>query len=226
MAALGLSYSRLNMFEQCEAKFDYIVVSKTVKDTPGEASEYGQRVHKTLQLYGEKKLPEKLSLEEQQTIDKWGHIVDLLTKNAKGEIYFEKQLCVDSDLKPVDWFSKTAYIRMIADLLIINGSTAYCFDYKTGKQKDDPTQLKLFALMIMWTFPQVTTVRTCYIWLGPNKTDTADYTRDYLDDLWAAIKPRFDKVIDTVELGFFSTTPSGLCNYCPAKKICPDSRGR
>ena len=38
---MPLSFSRLSTFEQCPAQFDYLYVSKRVKSTMNEASEYG-----------------------------------------------------------------------------------------------------------------------------------------------------------------------------------------
>lgn len=226
MSKLALSFSRLSTFEQCEAKFDYLYVSKVVKDTPSDASEYGERVHKTLQLVGQGKLPAKLSLEQQQTVDRWGGLVEFLVSRTKGKAYFEHQLTVDHNLKPVDWFSKQAYIRAIIDLLIIDGDIAYCFDYKTGKRKEDDTQLKLFALMIFWCFPEIKTVKSAYIWLPTNQKDTATYQRDDVDALWSSLGQRLNKVQETVDLGYFEFSPSGLCGWCPAEKICPNARTR
>lgn len=48
---MPLSFSRLSTFEQCESKFDYLYVSKRVQDQSNEASDYGDRVHKTLEAY-------------------------------------------------------------------------------------------------------------------------------------------------------------------------------
>lgn len=226
MSKVALSFSRLSTFEQCEAKFDYLYVSKVVKDTPSDASEYGERVHKTLQLVGQGKLPAKLTMEQQQTVDRWGGLVEFLVSRTKGKAYFEHQLTVDHNLKPVDWFSKQAYIRAIIDLLIIDGDTAYCFDYKTGKRSEDDTQLKLFALMIFWCFPEVKVVKSAYLWLKTNEKDHATYHRENVDDLWVALSQRLGKVQDTVDLGYYEFSPSGLCGWCPAEKICPNARTR
>lgn len=224
---LAMSFSRLNTFEQCPAKFDYLYVSKVVKDEMNEASAYGDRVHKALQAYGEGKLQaEKMTLEQKQIIERWGGIVDKLLSATKGRVMFEHRMTIDFDKEKVDWFAKDAYIRAIADLLIIDGDTAYCFDYKTGKESDDDTQLKMFAGVVMFVFPQVQRVKTAYIWLKTNKITTAIYDRVMAMKAWDTIETRINDVYDTVELGFFVTRPSGLCGWCPAKGICPDALRR
>lgn len=227
---MPLSFSRLSTFEQCPAQFDYLYVSKRVQSTTNEAADYGDRVHKKLEAYGRLASDEErivmraeAALEEKSTLDQWGGIVDKILSRP-GQKYFEYQMAVNRQLQPVDWFAKDVWIRSIADVLIVDGDTAYCLDYKTGKVKDNPTQLQLFAAMVMWLFPQVNTVKTSFIWLKFNETTNAKYERRFLDALWRALEPRFDKVQEVINLGVFDTKPSGLCPWCPAKGFCPDAR--
>ena len=221
---MPLSFSRLSTFEQCESKFDYLYVSKRVQDQGSEVSEYGNRVHEVLELYGKGELDQAtLSEEGKQTLGKWGKIVDKLLAK-EGEKYFEYQMAVNADLQPVDWFASDVWIRSIADVLVVDGDTAYCLDYKTGKVKDNPTQLQLFAAMVMWHFPQVTTVKTSFIWLKFNEVTNTKYERRFLESLWNGLRPRFKKVQEVIDLGVFKAKPSGLCPWCPAKDICPDAR--
>lgn len=227
---MPLSFSRLSTFENCQAQFDYLYVSKRVQNTSNEASDYGDRVHKTLEAYGllatdeeRAEMRAKATLEEKTTLEKWGHIVDKILARP-GEKLFEHQMSVNRQLQPVDWFAKDVWIRSIADVLVVDGDTAYCLDYKTGKVKDNPTQLQLFAAMVMWLYPQVNTVKTSFIWLKFDEVTNAKYERRFLDSLWRALEPRFDKVQEVIDLGVFKAKPSGLCPWCAAKEICPDAR--
>lgn len=133
-------------------------------------------------------------------------------------------MAVNRNLEPVEWFASDVWIRSIADVLVVDGATAYCLDYKTGKVKENPTQLQLFAAMVFWHFPDVQTVKTSFIWLKFNETTNAKYERRFLGSLWQALEPRFSKVQEVIELGVFDTKPSGLCPWCAAKEICPDAR--
>lgn len=224
MSRMPLSFSRLSTFEQCEARFDYQYVSKVVQDKSNEASEYGDRVHKVLEAYGRGELDEStLSVEGKQSLEKWGSLVDMVMSKP-GEKFFEHKMSVNADLKPVDWFASDVWIRSIADVLVVNGHTAYCLDYKTGKVKDNPTQLQLFAAMVMWHFPEVMTVKTSFIWLRFDDVTNSVYERRFLSALWGALKPRFDRVQEVIDLGVYKTKPSGLCPWCPAKDICPDAK--
>ncbi len=227
---MPLSYSRLSVFEQCEARFDYQYVSKRVQDSSNEASDYGDRVHKTLEAYA--LLPDpaaRIGMVEiadpdaRSTLDQYAPLVDRIL-DKPGDKFFEYQMAVDGALQPVDWFDKSVWIRAIADVLVVDGDTAHCIDWKTGKVKDNPTQLQLFALMIFWLFPEVQKVKTSFVWLKFNDVTNATYERRFAGALWNAIRPRLDRVQEVIDLGVFSTKPSGLCPWCPAKDICPDAR--
>lgn len=235
MTVMPLSFSRLNTFEQCQAKFDYMYVTKSVKDQGSSASEYGNRVHEALELHGraaaakDPGIAARLALdttpERAQTLKQWGPLVERIAARP-GTKLFEHQMAVNKDLQPVDWFAKDVWIRSIADVLIVDGDKAVCIDWKTGKVKDDPSQLQLFAAMVMWQYPEVQKVTTSFIWLAYNQTTDATYDRRYLGALWNALKPRFDRVQEVIELGVFKAKPSPLCNWCAAKTICPDARTR
>lgn len=230
---MPLSFSRLSVFEQCQARFDYQYVSKRVQDQPNEASAYGDRVHKTLEMLGKvaKQRADAVDAvratavtdEEKQTLTKWGPLVESIMRKP-GEKLFEHQMAVNRALQPVDWFAPDVWIRSIADVMVIDGDTAYVLDYKTGKVKDNPTQLQLFAAMAMWHYPQVARVKTSFIWLLHNEVTNAHYERRFLGALWNALEPRFVAVQDTIDLGVFKTKPSGLCPWCPAAALCPDAR--
>ena len=212
---MPLSFSRLSTFEQCPAQFDYLYVSKRVQNTMNEASEYGDRVHKVLEAYGNAivagseatvaAVALEDSLEAKQSLERWGPLVEKIT-SRNGDKYFEHQMSVNRQLQPVDWFAKDVWIRSIADVLVVDGDTAYCLDYKTGKVKENPTQLQLFAAMVMWHFPQVTKVKTSFVWLKFDQVTNAVYERRFLDALWRALEPRFDKVQEVIDLGVL--TPS------------------
>jgi len=221
---MPLSFSRLSTFEQCPAQFDYLYVSKRVVNQSNEHSDYGDRVHKVLEAKGKGELDETaLSDEGKQTLERWGALVDKVVSRS-GDKYFEHQMAVNRNLAPVEWFAPDVWIRSIADVLFVDGETAYCLDYKTGKVKENPTQLQLFAAMVFWHFPNVQTVKTSFIWLKFDEVTNAKYERRFLDSLWRALEPRFDKVQEVINLGVFETKPSGLCPWCAAKSICPDAR--
>jgi hypothetical protein len=163
-------------------------------------------------------------VEAEQTLKTYGPAVDRIMAR-KGDKYFEHEMAVNQELQPVKWDAQDVWIRSIADVLIVDGRNAYCLDYKTGKIKDDPTQLRLFAAMVFWHFPEVTQVKTSYIWLKFAEVTNEKHQRNKLGQLWASLKPRFDHLQATYELGVYKTKPGPLCDpWCPARHICPDAK--
>lgn len=218
MKKFPVSFSRLSTFEQCEQKFDYLYVTKSIVDAGNEYTVYGTRVHEALENYCNGKLTELPA-----DLSKFKPMVDkMLARN--GDKYFEHQMSLNPAKEPCDWFAEDVWIRGIADVLIVDGDIAWCLDWKTGKPKDNPTQLQLFAALVFIHFPEVQAVKTSFIWLHHDDTTTAKYTRNMLPHLWLALDPRLDRLEDAVQLGVFKAKPSGLCKWCPARSICSSAK--
>lgn len=219
---MPLSYSRLSTFESCERKFEYLYVLKSVQDMGSTATEYGTRVHTELELRG-KALAAGDPAPEEGEAKKWYGLVDRIAAQP-GDKLFEHQMAIRRDKTPCGWFDGDVWLRSIADVLVVNGKKAWCFDWKTGKQKENPTQMQLFAAMVFLHFPDVEEVVTSFVWLVPGKTTNATYQRRYADSLWLSIEPRLVAVQEAVDLGVFKAKPSGLCPWCPAQDICADAK--
>lgn len=213
-----LSFSRLNTFEQCPLKFEHLYVNKTVKDQDTVYTEYGTRVHSSLENYAKTSDPETLT---QETAKHKG-LVDRIVQ-CDGDKFYEYQMALDSRKQPCDWFADDIWIRGIADVLVVNDKKAYCLDWKTGKVKDNPTQLQLFAYLVFQHFPSVEEVKTSYVWLAHDEMTTVGYKRMYMESIWNALEQRFNRVQEAVDVGVFQAKPSRLCNWCPAKKVCPEA---
>ena len=218
MKKFPVSFSRLSTFEQCPQKFDYLYVTKNIMDVGNEITAYGTRVHEALEKYA------RDGVEPSLEAVKWKPLVDRILARP-GDKYFEHQMALSPDKTPCDWFAPDVWLRGIADVLIVNGEKAWVGDWKTGKVKDNPTQLQLFAALTFVHFPEVQQVKTSFIWLAHDDVTESTYRRTVLPHIWTALDPRFDAVQDAVDIGVFAAKPSGLCGWCPAKDICPD-RGK
>ena len=214
---IALSYSRLSTFESCPRKFEHLYVNKDVVDAGSEATIYGTRVHEALELYGRDGTP--LTPET----EKYAPMLDLILSQP-GQKHFEYQMALLEDKTPCDWFDKNVWLRGIADVLIVDGKTATVVDWKTGKVKDNPTQLKLFACMVMEHFPEVEVVKSAFVWLQHHEVTQSKFERYWLPQMWGGLTPRMDAVQVANDMGVFPTRPSFLCPWCPAKTICPDAK--
>jgi CRISPR/Cas system-associated exonuclease Cas4 (RecB family) len=219
-----LSYSRLNQFENCPKQFWYQNIAQLVQNTGSTATEYGTRIHEALELYGKGDDTTRegmLSVESEAL--QWFPLVDRILAQP-GDKYFEYEMAVRRDRSVCEWDADDAWLRSIADVLIVNGNKAYCLDWKSGRKRDSPTQMQVFASMIFLHFPDVQEVTTSFVWLVANDTTDATYKRRYAESLWNALEPRFIAVQTAADTGVFPAKPSGLCPWCPAKDICPDAR--
>lgn len=225
---MPVSFSRLSTFENCEQQFDYLYVSKSVKSQDTDATLYGTRVHEVLEhhgrgLKGDPASQAIVALEGFKEAEQWLPLVERINA-APGEKYYEHEMAIRKDKSPCTWQDPDVWIRGIADVLVVDNDRAWCLDWKTGKVKANPTQLALFAALVMHSFPAVNEVKTSFIWLKFNETTDAVYSRSKLGHLWLGLEPRFERLQEAVDLGVFKARPSGLCKWCSARSICSSAR--
>jgi predicted RecB family nuclease len=208
MAIPAWTYSQLDKFETCPRQFYHVRVKKDFPEPPTEATIWGERVHKALEL----RVKEGTPLPEGMT--QWEGIANKFAGLA-GEKYCELQMAVDRNFQPADW--NNAWSRGIADLLIVNGDKAAVFDHKTGRRK--PTeQLMLYAGYTFAMFPDVEYVTTGFVWLKDKKIDKQEFTREQVSEIWLEFLPRVRKLEMAYEKDNWPCRPSGLCHgWCPAK---------
>ena len=182
MTKLSHSFSAIKMYENCPKRYYHQRVLKEVKDQGGEATIWGERVHKFL----EDRLAKATELP--QEVARYDPLCQSIVKLAiGGELLVEQQLTLNVALEPTSWFSKDAWMRSIVDVLVIRGDEAIMFDWKTGKRRPDFSQLELFALQVFKHYPEVKRVRTAFVWLKDLSMDHETYTRDNEPELWARL---------------------------------------
>jgi hypothetical protein len=221
----------LSTFEQCEAKYDFLYVTRNVKDTDNEWTTFGTRVHEALEKAGRASVGtvvdqavDALS-EEDYPVEVRPHLELVRRIVAQpGTKYFEVQVAITKDFKQCEWFAPDVWMRGILDVLVVNGKRATVIDWKTGKVRDNPTQLQLFAALVFILFPEVEEVKTAFVWLQHGQITESLFQRRNATHLWNALLPRFKRVEDAVIVGVFKARPSNLCRWCAAKDVCKDAR--
>jgi putative RecB family exonuclease len=223
------SYSRLSTFEQCNAKYDYLYVTRSVKDTDNEFTLYGSRVHEGLEIAGRTAMgedgygPVVPDTDHPVEVQPYLELIRRITAQP-GEKLFELQVAITREFKPCEWMAADVWLRGILDVLVLKPPRAWVFDWKTGKIRDNPTQLQLFAALVFTLYPQIHEVRAAFVWLGHDHiTDSVFHRRDAWR-LWEGLTARFQKVQDAVDLGVFKPRPSALCRWCAARHICPSAK--
>jgi len=210
------TYSQLEKFTTCPKQFYHLRVAKDFKDPPTEHTVWGEKVHSAFEY----RIAEGHPLPEGMT--QWEGIAAKLAA-IKGQKFVEHQLGVSSSFAPSAW--GTSWSRGIIDLLVIDGTKAGVFDYKTGKRK--PTdQLSLYAAYTFATFPKVDTVTTGFVWLKDKKIDKEKFTRDDIPTIWQKFLPTVRKLELAYDNNQWPARPSGLCRAWCAVISCPHNGKR
>ena len=216
---LSHSYSAIKLYENCPYRYFRQRIAKDVVDQGGEASKYGERVHEYLEhrLKSDKMLPQEIAQYEPLCA-----MVERLSKH--GELHIEKELVLTENLTPTTWWESDAWLRSKLDILITCDGEAIVMDWKTGKRSPDFFQMQLFAAQVLKHYPEVQRVKTILVWLKTLEMDSEDYHRDSINEVWAEVMKRINRIHKSLEHDNWPARPSGLCRYCPARHDCDSAR--
>jgi len=212
--AFSWSYSRLKAYEDCPNRYYQLQIAKSVQEEKTELLQWGDDVHKAmaLALLGKKELSTTFRI-YQPWVDK--------VLATPGELLVEDQCrwAITKDFAPTTWFSKTVWLRAIADAVKLNKEVALVVDWKAGKsQNGDPVQLVLTSLMMFAQFPELKAVRSDFIWLQEDHQTTQVVYREEIPDLWAEIMPRVKKLEKASLDNRFPPNPGRFCrSWCPVR---------
>jgi len=94
--------------------------------------------------------------------------------------------------------------------------------HNTGKPKSDADQLKLFAGVMLRSYPYLEKVSTGYVWLAYNKVDTQTFTQADAPEIWGEFASRVHRMELALQNDDFPPKPSGLCRqWCPVgRDLC------
>lgn len=211
-ALLAWSHSAVELFRQCPHRYYQTRITKQFKDEfKGPAADWGLAVHKAM----ERRV--RLGVELPANMSQYEPVAKLL-EAMPGQKFTELQLALNIQRKQVDWFASDVWCRIVLDLLVLHPSQrmAFVLDYKTGKRKEDDSQLALCAAGVFALYPSVEKVISGYYWLGEQKFDRATFVRKFEDRLWGLYLPHVERMEEAARLGEWPKKPSGLCRgWCP-----------
>lgn len=232
MQKIAWSWSRLEKHEQCPKLFHGLNITKEIKrDNDNPIFVRGREAHSASEvamqnlLQGrEMGLPDTVYPEKPVPVGKVG---PLLLKLHEGEhwdkIYTEQQLAFTEAMQRVGWFSKhpPVWLRVGLDLIAIDTVKRHAFivDYKTGKYRHvehGRGQLALFAVAAFAAYPEVDTVKTCYLWLDHGKKTVQNYSRADYAQLLQEFGGRSELIQLCNESGNWPAKENSLCKWCPA----------
>lgn len=125
---LAHSYTAIKQYETCPKRYYHQRITKEVKDQPGAATVYGERVHKQLEdaLKGTAPLPPETAALQP--------LCDTLRTYAEAEgatLAIEQEYTLTKNLEPTSWFAPDAWLRFKLDALVLRpNGRALIVDWK------------------------------------------------------------------------------------------------
>lgn len=214
------SFSSLTEFETCPLKMAAQRFYGLVKHEDTEATIWGTRVHAMAEAYMKGEII--LDLEAFKIVEPYVRVLNL----AKGVKFIEEEFCIDSEWKIVPSREKascTAYV----DLAIMEGDgKVSLFDWKSGKVKDDFTQLKFYALLFAKKYFLLNKFSCKFIWLKDGKTTGVDLTREEVEEFEKELRSRVERMQEAYENNVFPARKNGLCRGFCSFLDCPHNGRR
>jgi hypothetical protein len=218
------SFTALTNFEGCSARYaaEKFYCTTQWVDTPQII--WGNRVHGT----SEDMLKGKpvTDLEAYEPVRKY--VEAFLKQRVLGaDVIAEQEIALTRDMKPVSWFAKDAWFRVKLDVVIVRGNVANLYDYKTGKFKDDPDQLKICAAAHSIVRPDIDVYNPKYIWTKDQVVSGCDaIAKKDIPGIWEGVLGRVARMEQAWAAENFPARPSGLCPWCPIYDTCTYAKRR
>jgi hypothetical protein len=205
------SYSHLSTYEHCARQFQWKYVLKKKEEKVSDEILWGNKVDSALAERAKGyALPEAM-----KPYEYIGQFLDHM-RTAGAKLLPKYKFGLTADMKPTTFFGQGVWYRGEFDLVIKGDKSAFVDDYKTGKQRDDNSQLKLYAATGFVLWPETERIVARYRWLASKQTSAMEFKRDAVPVIWQEMMPRIAKMERERDAGGpFKPTPSGLCSWCP-----------
>lgn len=201
---IPITPTSLNTMMTCPRQFEAKYVTKEVKFQETAATIWGNRLHKAM----EDNIKRGTAFsDEAMSLKPWVDAFKAKAQAENAQLLSETKLAIDPEGNPTSW--RDRYIGGIADVVILGEKQAFIGDLKTGKKRDDPTQLTILAKCLYATYPKIERINAALFY--PHLPDFIRFTtkRTTFDDttLMAQIK----EYIRIQEEYDYKPKPSGLC---------------
>ena len=225
------SYSKLKNYETCARRYEQIDLLKIYSESKGGKKSPELQRGDDLHIAMHRRVQDNVPLPpEFSYMERWA---EKFTRkmHPNQSIHCELKLAVDRQGHPVGYFDKNVWLRGLVDyvriLPIRDKSIAHIVDYKTGRPKDDYTQLLLNSWLIFCYYKDVMAVRTDFLWTEYNDTSHENFTRADMKQAILGITPRVNALETAQKTNEFPPNPCGLCKeYCPVVSCEFHGRGR
>lgn len=213
------SYTILSTYKNCPHQMAHRYIWKTMPYVETPEMKWGNDVHSAFEyrVGGAKPLPQNMQQWEQFAVPFDGRAVAV---EQKLGITSEGHACGFFSDKPQVWF------RGKTDLAIINDTTAYLVDWKTGGSKfEDPFELATNAVLLHAKNPQLRKIVGSYTWLKENRVGRM-YDLSDTAATWKEICRLMAEIADRKQRNEFEKKQSGLCKGWCGVETCEHWRAK
>jgi hypothetical protein len=211
------SHTFLNDWDNCPYKAYRKYIKKDLgKFVQTEAMKWGNEVHSAFEVrikHGTK-WPEGM--------EKFEAIAAPLVQ--AGAIA-EKMLAITVEGSLCDFFAKDAWLRGKIDSTVIRDRVAAIWDWKTGKRREDKSELEVHAVLLKAWQPTVQRVVAHYVWLQDNEVGKAHDVSDTEKKL-ADIRSTMNTVKNCMEIEDFPKRRNPLCGWCDVLDCENNTKGK
>jgi hypothetical protein len=204
---LVYSFTMLNTADTCLHRCYRQYVKRDVPYVETPEMKWGNEVHSAMEYrVGGKPLPEKMR-----------HWEPIAATFARPGARSEMKMGVTRDAKPAEFFGKDVFLRGKIDVTLIEGTSAFLPDWKTGNSRyEDPFELEIQALMLKIANPYLTKIGGCYVWLKENRIGKP-YDLTDVNSTWAKVHNKVEVIEDAMKAGEWPKTKGPLCGFCGVK---------
>lgn len=200
------SYTALNGFKNvCEHQMFRRYIKKDQPFTASPEMQWGDEVHTAFEhrVGGGKPLP--------VSMQQWESFATPF--DGRGAIT-EQKLGVTAQGQSCGFFDANVWFRGKIDLTLIDGTTAYLPDWKSGSSKyENPFELETNAVLLHAKHPQLTRIVGSYIWLKEHRISQL-YDLSDTRKTWAELCRLMDLIGQASLTGEWRKMKSGLCGWC------------
>lgn len=207
------SHTALEAFENCPRQYHEDKILKRFPYVASAEMAWGKDVHRHFEhyiLYGSP-LPADLVV-HQGFLDRF--------KAQPGQVAGEEKIALDVHLRACAYFAKDVQVwyrgQVDARKRDLSRGYSHILDHKTGKVKNDYTQLKGFAMYEFLTQPMIHTVKVEYYWTQIRGANGETYVREQLPEILEFFRQKLNRYADAHITETWVPKQSGLCaGWCP-----------
>jgi hypothetical protein len=205
----------------CKRKYYHKHVARDVEREDTPQMEYGRLVHDAMRgrIEDYDDLPDNL-----YQLEEFALALDKAMESGLV-VEAERKLGMTRDYKPCDFHDPACWWCGILDVVIRDHQTALMYDWKTGKVREDPTELKMHAALLKAHHPELEVIKGRYIWLRTSELGNVYNLAGFAQT--RAEMERIDKeIVHSFRNEYWPPQQSGLCPYCAVKSCEFNPNGR